>query len=98
MLYLSCNSASVVFLYSLNLTDIHTGWTETQAVLGKSQEAARGALETIRQALPFAWRGIDSDHGSEFIDQHLYRYCQAQAMQFTPGRPYQKDDIANIEQ
>src|SRR3989441_4371064 len=81
----SGNSAAGDFCYSLNLTDIHTGWTETQAVLGKSQEAVRGALETIRQALPFALRGIDSDHGSEFINQHLYRYCQAQAMQFTAG-------------
>ena len=67
-------------------------------MLGKSQEAVRGALETIRQALPFALRGIDSDNGSEFINQHLYRYCQAQAMQFTRGRPYQKDDNAHIEQ
>ncbi len=94
----SGNSAAGDFCYSLNLTDIHTGWTETQAVLGKSQEAVRGALETIRQALPFALRGIDSDKGSEFINQHLYRYCQAQAMQFTRGRPYKKDDNAHIEQ
>ena len=94
----SGNSAAGDFCYSLNLTDIHTGWTETQAVLGKSQEAVRGALETIRQALPFALRGIDSDNGSEFINQHLYRYCQAQTMQFTRGRPYQKDDNAHIEQ
>ena len=94
----SGNSASGDFCYSLNLTDIHTGWTETQAVLGKSQEAVRGALETIRQALPFALRGIDSDNGSEFINQHLCRYCQAQAVQFTRGRPYKKDDNAHIEQ
>src|SRR5947208_2483552 len=47
----SGNSAAGDFCYSLNLTDIHTGWTETQAVLGKSQEAVRGALETIRQGL-----------------------------------------------
>jgi hypothetical protein len=94
----SGNSAAGDFCYSLNLTDIHTGWTETQAVLGKSQEAVRAALETIRQALPFALRGIDSDNGSEFINDHLYRYCQAGAIQFTRGRPYQKDDNAHIEQ
>ncbi len=94
----SGNSASGDFCYSLNLTDIHTGWTETQAVLGKSQEAVRGALETIRQALPFALHGIDSDNGSEFINDHLYRYCQAGAIQFTRGRPYKKDDNAHIEQ
>ena len=94
----SGNSAAGEFCYSLNLTDIHTGWTETQAVLGKSQEAVRAALETIRQALPFGLRGIDSDNGSEFINDHLYRYCQAGAIQFTRGRPYKKDDNAHIEQ
>ena len=94
----SGNSAAGDFCYSLNLTDIHTGWTETQAVLGKSQEAVRGALEAIRQALPFALGGIDSDNGSEFINDHLYRYCQARAIQFTRGRPYKKDDNAHIEQ
>jgi hypothetical protein len=94
----SGDSAAGEFCHSLNVTDIHTGWTETQAVLGKSQEAVRAALETIRQALPFALRGIDSDNGSEFINDHLYRYCQAAAIQFTRGRPYKKDDNAHIEQ
>jgi len=61
------SSAAGDFCYSLNLTDIHTGWTETQAVLGKSQEAVRATLETIRPTLPFGLRGIDWDNGSEFI-------------------------------
>jgi len=94
----SGNSAAGDFCYSLNLTDIHTGWTETRALLGKSQEAVRAALETIRQALPFPLRGIDSDNGSEFIHDHLYRYSQASGIEFTRGRPYQKDDNAHIEQ
>src|SRR5215469_3594238 len=94
----SGNSAAGDFCYSLNLADIHTGWTETQAVLGKSQPAVVEALEMIRQALPFRLRGIDSDNGSEFINDHLYRYCQAQGIQFTRGRPYKKNDNAHIEQ
>ena len=55
-------------------------------------------METIRQALPFKLLGIDSDNGSEFINAHLYRYCQALEIQFTRGRPYKKDDNAHIEQ
>ena len=54
----SGNSASGDFCYSLNLTDIHTGWTETRAVLGRGQEGIRAALEEIRQVLPFPLRGI----------------------------------------
>jgi len=94
----SGNSAAGDYCYSLNLTDIHTGWTETRAVLGKGQEGVRRALEEIRQALPFALCGLDSDNGSEFINDHLYRYCRAREIQFTRGRPYKKDDNAHIEQ
>ncbi|HET9268116.1 MAG TPA: DDE-type integrase/transposase/recombinase [Vicinamibacterales bacterium] len=86
------------FVHSLNLTDIHTTWVETGAVLGKSQAAVQAALEDLRQALPFPLRGIDSDNGSEFINQHLWDYCQAHEIQFTRGRPYKKDDNAHIEQ
>ncbi len=86
------------FLHSLNLTDIHTTWVETRAVLGRGQTGVRDALEEMRQALPFALQGIDSDNGSEFINGHLYGYCQDRQIQFTRGRPYKKDDNAHIEQ
>jgi hypothetical protein len=86
------------FAHSLNVTDIHTTWVETRAVLGRGESRVQTALDEIRQALPFRLRGIDSDNGSEFINNHLYRYCQAQEIQFTRGRPYKKDDNAHIEQ
>jgi hypothetical protein len=86
------------FLHSLNLTDIHTTWVETRAVLGRGQIGVQQALEEMRRALPFRLRGIDSDNGSEFITAHLVRYCQAQGIQFTRGRPYKKDDNAHVEQ
>jgi hypothetical protein len=86
------------FLHSLNLTDIHTTWVETRAVLGRGQARVAAALAEMRQALPFRLQGIDSDNGSEFINAHLYRYCQAEAIQFTRGRPYKKDDNAQVEQ
>ena len=86
------------FAHSLNLTDIHTTWVETRAVLGRGQHAVQQALEAMRQTLPFRLQGIDSDNGSEFINAHLLRYCQHHGIQFTRGRPYQKDDNAHIEQ
>ena len=91
-------SASGHFCHSLNLTDIHTTWTETRALLGKGQQTVRDALDEMRRALPFPLRGIDSDNGSEFLHAHLWRYCQAHHIQFTRGRPYKKDDNAHIEQ
>jgi len=86
------------FAHSFNLTDIHSTWTETRAVLGKGQTGIVAALEEMRQGLPFRLQGIDSDNGSEFLNHHLVGYCRAHQIQFTRGRPYQKDDNAHIEQ
>lgn len=86
------------FAHTVNQTDIVTTWVESQAVLGKSQVRVQQALEAMRQRLPFALVGIDSDNGAEFLNAHLVRYCRALAIQFTRGRPYKKDDNAHIEQ
>jgi hypothetical protein len=86
------------FLYSLNVTDIHTGWCETRAILGKGETGVVAALDDIRRCLPFRLKAIDSDNGSEFINHHLVRYCKKHRIQFTRGRPYKKDDNAHIEQ
>ncbi|MGH8647804.1 MAG: hypothetical protein ACREUP_00650 [Burkholderiales bacterium] len=86
------------FAYTFNLTDIHTTWVESGALLGKSQVRVQETLEQLRAALPFPLHGIDSDNGSEFINAHLYRYCRHRQIQFTRGRPYKKDDNAHIEQ
>ena len=94
----SGNSADGEFVHSLNVTDIHTTWVETRAVLGKHQHGIQQALVELQRALPFRLRGIDSDNGSEFINARLYDHCQAHAIQFTRGRPYKKDDNAHIEQ
>jgi transposase InsO family protein len=94
----SGNAASGEFAHSLNVTDIHTTWTETRAVLGKGETAVRDRLEEIATALPFRLLGLDSDNGSEFINWHLGRWCAKRDIQWTRSRPYKKDDNAHIEQ
>jgi len=94
----SGNAADGEFVYSLHLTDIHSTWVETRAPLGRGQTAVLHALEEMAQVLPFPLQGLDSDNGSEFINHHLWRYGQTHGIQFTRGRPYKKDDNANIEQ
>jgi len=42
--------------------------------------------------------GLDSDNGSEFINDTLYRYCLSEQITFTRSRPYQKNDQAHVEQ
>ena len=94
----SGNSASGEFAHTLNVTDIHTTWTESRAVLGRGEEAVQRALDEIAGVLPFRLLGVDSDNGSEFINWHLKRWCEQKDIQLTRGRPYKKDDNAHIEQ
>lgn len=94
----SGNCADGDFIHSCNMTDIFTTWTETRAIMGKSQHATLEAIEDIQIALPFSLKGIDSDNGSEFINYHTYKYCCKHDIQFTRSRPYKKNDNAHIEQ
>jgi hypothetical protein len=94
----SGNSTLGEFLHSLNVTDIHTTWVESRAVMGKSQIGVLNAMQDIERALPFKLLGIDSDNGSEFINYHLKTFCDQKGIQLTRGRPYKKDDNAHIEQ
>ena len=86
------------FLYTLDVTDINTGWTETRAVKNKAQIWVFGAMKYIRGRLPFELLGIDSDNGSEFINAELMRYCEEEGITFTRSRPYKKNDNCFVEQ
>ncbi len=94
----SGNSGEGEFAHTLNVTDIHTTWTESRAVWGRGQAAVEGALHEVEKALPFRLLGLDSDNGSEFINWHLKAWCERKGIQLTRGRPYKKDDNAHVEQ
>jgi len=86
------------YLYTLDMTDVYSGWTEVQAVQNKAQVWVFAALKNLRAQLPFALRGIDSDNGSEFINDQLLKYCQLERITFTRSRPYRKNDNCFVEQ
>jgi hypothetical protein len=86
------------FINTLDVTDVATGWCETQAVLNKAQRRVFEALKEIRGRLPFPLLGIDSDNGSEFINHELKRWCDAENLVFTRSRPNKKNDGCHVEQ
>ena len=86
------------YAQTLDLTDIATTWTETRAVKNKAQCHVFEALQEIRRSLPFSLLGIDSDNGSEFINNQLHRYCEQEHISFTRSRPYRKNDNCFVEQ
>jgi hypothetical protein len=86
------------YCHTLDVTDVASAWTETQAVANKAQVWVFEALKDIRARLPFALLGLDSDNGSEFINDQLLRYCRQEKLTFTRGRPYKKNDGCYVEQ
>ena len=86
------------FLDTLTCTDLCTGWTEPIALRRRSQETVCSSIAAMRPDLPFDLLGIDSDNGSEFINDLLYHYCLNEKITFTRSRPYQKNDQAHVEQ
>ena len=86
------------YIQTLDVTDVCTGWTETRAVRNKAQVWVFEALKQIRKRLPFKLLGIDSDNGSEFINDQLYHYCLKEEITFTRARAYRKNDNCYVEQ
>jgi hypothetical protein len=92
------NTTEGQYLNTLTCTDLCTGWTDVTALSHRSQQAVSEAIHRMRQRLPFPLLGINSDNGSEFINDLLYRYCLDEKITFTRSRPYKKNDQAHVEQ
>ena len=91
-------STAGFYLCTLSTVDVATGWSECIAVWGKGQERVGGGIDTIKRRLPFPLLGMDTDNGSEFINQGLYNYCHRNKITFTRSRPYKKNDQCYVEQ
>ena len=86
------------YLNTLCGVDVASGWTECFPIWGKWQIRVRQAVHRIRQNLPFELLGIDSDNGSEFINQCFVNYCRDNKINFTRSRSYKKNDSCHVEQ
>jgi hypothetical protein len=84
--------------FTLDVTEIYSGWTEQYAVLGKGETGVLKGLKNIRQSLPFSLKGLDGDNGGEIINYHMLRYCTQEKLVYTRSRPDRKNDNAYIEQ
>ena len=86
------------FCQTLTYTDVYSGWTEVRALRNKANRWVKMETIGIREMLPFALLGLDSDNGGEFINQQLYGWCTQNNIEFTRGRPYRKNDNCFVEQ
>ncbi|BBX22171.1 hypothetical protein MTER_15820 [Mycolicibacter terrae] len=83
---------------TLTVTDVATGWTENRSVAERSGKCVKAALDDIAQAMPFPILGVDSDNGSEFINDDLFWWCSNRKITFTRSRPGNKNDGCHVEQ
>ena len=89
-----------MYVSTLDLVDIATGWTEQRAVWGKGERGVLEQIANMEASLPFPFLGFDCDNGSEFLNYHLVRHFteRTQPVSFTRSRAYHKDDNAHVEQ
>jgi len=93
-------SASGLYVHTLQMVDVTSGWTERQAVLGRSYVVMEDAFCTILERVPFEVREVHPDNGSEFFNHHLRRFWKERApdVQLSRSRPFHKDDNPYVEQ
>jgi hypothetical protein len=92
------SSSSGEFVNNLSVVDVSSGWFESEAVMGKSQERAVEAVKMVRERLPFHLLGIHSDNGTNLLNYLLYGYAKDEKIEFTRSRPYKKNDNCFVEQ
>lgn len=98
-LVLHCGERAVgSFVHSLVLTDVATSWTECVALPMREQSLVVEAVKAVEARLPFPLLGLDTDNDSAFMNDSLWGYCQAQNIELTRCRAYQKNDQAWVEQ
>jgi len=91
-------SVSGEYVNTLDTTELYSGWTEQSAVMGKSQENTKKGVDDCRNRCEFDWLEIHSDGGTNFINDHLYRYSVKTGLDFSRSRPYKKNDNCLVEQ
>ncbi|MUL91714.1 DDE-type integrase/transposase/recombinase [Mycolicibacterium sp. CBMA 331] len=83
---------------TLTVTDIATGWTENRSVRDRTAKCVLAAINDIARRMPFPIVGVDSDNGSEFINDDLFKWCDDRKITFTRSRPGNKNDGCHVEQ
>lgn len=84
--------------FTLTVTDIATGWTESRSLPDRTAKHVLAALNHIAAAMAFPIVGVDCDNGSEFINDDLLAWCQDHRITFTRSRPGSKNDGCHVEQ
>ena len=93
-------SGSGLYVHTLQMSDVATGWGETAATLGRSYRAMEDAFRRIQARTPLPILEIHPDNGSEFLNAHLLKFWRNECKHamLSRSRPYQKNDNRFVEE
>jgi hypothetical protein len=88
------------YIHTIQMTDVATGWSEIQAVFGRSYRVMKDGFDCMLKNLPFPVIEIHPDNGNEFFNQHLLRFWENKVpeLDISRSRPYHKNDNRFVEE
>ena len=88
------------FIHTIQMTDVATGWSEIQAVFGRSFRVMEDGFACILAQLPFPVLEIHPDNGAEFFNRNLLRFWKEKVpdLEISRSRPYHKNDNRLVEE
>lgn len=89
-----------VYIHTVQLVDVATGWSERAAVLGRGFLPMKDAFQRFLLRLPFPLIEIHPDNGSEFFNAHLLAFWgkRIHGLKLSRSRPFHKNDNRFVEQ
>ena len=96
----SGHSTRGLYVHTLQMIDVATGWSERVAVLGRANVVILDGLRRISTRLPFAIRHVHTDNGAEFVNDPMISFWEtdARGVTLSRGRPHHKNDQRFVEQ
>ena len=94
------DSSQGIYIHTLQMIDVATGWSERVAVRGPGQAAREAGFRRSLERLPFAVKELHPDNGTEFFNDHLVRFWgeAITGLTLSRSRPYHKNDNRFVEQ
>jgi hypothetical protein len=94
------SSASGLYICTLQMLDVATGWTERAAVLGRGYVAMQDAFQYLLNRIPFPVLEVHPDNDSTFFNHHMFRFWggRLSGTRLSRSRPYHKNDNRFVEQ
>src|SRR3982075_1519837 len=91
-------SVAGLFIQTLTMVDVATGWTECLPLVTRDGSLVVEAMKHVQSLFPWLLRGVDFDNDSAFMNDTVVPWCRGQKLEVTRSRAYKKNGQAFVEQ